>query len=213
MPPEPRLRVLVADDLPLFRVSLVRAVEQHPRLQVAGEAHDGRAALELLRTTVPDVAIVDLGLRGPDGLGVLAEAARAELPTRLMLIATAFTEEDLRRASALRAAAVLSKRMEGAGVVDAILAVGRGETVRDPAVVTVARDDPRFARAEARPLTPREREVLQLLAAGRSGPEIARQLYLSPSTIKTHIEKVYDKLGVSHRGAAVAEAMRRGLVE
>ena len=117
------------------------------------------------------------------------------------------------RAVALGAAAYLSKEADRATIFDAVAAVARCETVLSPEIQSGLATQIQLREAESRPvLSPREQEVLLRIAEGGSAPEIARQLHLSPSTVKTHLQSLYEKLGVSDRAAAVAEAMRSGLL-
>jgi two-component system nitrate/nitrite response regulator NarL len=210
------MTAVIADRWPLFRAGLCRAIGHHPDLRLVGHVGDGRAALAMIREKRPTVAVLGEDLAGVDGLGVLDAVRRDGLRTRVMLLCNGRPEDDaVRRHHAVaEAAAVLSREIDEGPILDAVLAVGRGKTLIDPAFVapgdcTVER----FVRGDAKVLTPREQEVLSHMAVGRSGPQIARELFISPATVKTHIHNLYKKLGVSHRGAAVAEAMRRGLVE
>jgi len=214
MPSAPLLTAVVADGQPLFRAGLARAFESRPNLRLVAETGDGRAALDLVREHRPHLALLDLALPSLDGLAVLAAVCRERLPTRVVLLSAAFGDEAVLRAVNLGVGGLLSKRAEAAEVCDALIAIGRGEQVIDRRLGDVARrENRRFARDDETPLlTTREREVLQLMAEGMSGPQIARELIVSPSTVKSHTENLYAKLGVSHRGAAVAEGMRRGLL-
>ena len=214
MPSSSPLTVVVADDQPLFRAGLTRAIQHHPSLKLVADVADGRAALDVLRDRPPDLAVLDLALPALDGLAVLGAVRRDRLPTRVLLMAGAFGDQDVRRALGLGVGGLFSKRADGAEVLDALLAIARGEQVLDRRVGDGGMIDGRFERDDGtRPITAREHEVLRLMAEGMSGPQIARELFVSPSTIKSHVENLYEKLGVSHRGAAVAEGMRRGLLD
>jgi two-component system nitrate/nitrite response regulator NarL len=139
---------------------------------------------------------------------------REQLPTRVVFLSAHVDSEVVYRAVALGAAAYLSKEADRAAIFDAVVAVARGQTVLSPEIQSGLAEQ--IQRREAAPcpvLSPREQDVLQLIAAGGSAPEIARQLHLSPSTVKTHMQSLYEKLGVSDRAAAVAAAMRNGLLE
>ncbi len=215
MPDRPaRVRVLVADDHPLFREAVVRAVRERPDLELVGEAADGRAALDAIRELGPDVAVVDVKMPELDGLRVLNAVTRDGLPTRVVLL-TAFLDGSTAFAAvAGGAAGFLSKDADRRRITDTIAAVSRGETVIGPEAQAGLAEEIRARGAKERPgLSDREREVLVHIAAGRSAPEIARLLFLSPATVKSHLGALYEKLGVSDRAAAVAEAMRRGLIE
>lgn len=210
-----RVTVLVADDHPLFREGIARAVRERPDLELVGEAGDGRDALERIRDAAPDVAVVDLRLPGLDGVAIANAVGRDALPTRVLLL-SAFTEPQLvYEAMTAGAAGYFSKDADRDAVLDAIVAVARGESRVDPALQAALFAEMRHRSAEPdRPLlTPREHEVLRLMADGLSAPAIGRRLYLATTTVKSHQARVYEKLGVSDRAAAVAEAMRRGLLE
>jgi two-component system, NarL family, nitrate/nitrite response regulator NarL len=209
-----RARVVVADDHPLFREAIVRAVRERPDLELVGEASSGREALELVRELTPDVAVIDLKMPDMDGLEVARAVQRAGLPTRVAIL-TAFLEGSLVfQAVAAGASAYLSKDSERNAITDAIAAVARGETVLAPEAQAGIAGEVRVRGMEERPaLTPREQEILEHVAAGRAAPEIAKLLFLSPATVKGHLQNLYEKLGVSDRAAAVAEGMRRGLLE
>jgi two-component system, NarL family, nitrate/nitrite response regulator NarL len=209
-----RIRVAVADDHPMFRASLVRALQHHARIEVVAEAADGRAALEAIRTANPDIAVLDLKMPGLDGNLVLNAISREKLPTKVILLSGLLEDDQVYAAVEKGAAAVLSKSAEATEVVDALLAVSRGEVVMAPELYGAVANQIRMrARDDRAVLTDREQEILKLMSQGMSGPQIAREIFLSPSTVKSHTEKLYGKLGVSDRAAAVAVAMRQGLLE
>jgi two-component system, NarL family, nitrate/nitrite response regulator NarL len=212
---ERRVTVLVADDHPLFREGIARAVRERPDLELVAEESDGRAALARIRETSPAVAVVDLRLPELDGVAIANAVARDALPTRVLVL-SAFVEPQLvYEAMAAGAAGYFSKDADREAVLDAIAAVARGESCVEPRLQSGLFDELRGrAQDGERPvLTPREHEILQLMAGGLSAPAIGRRLYLATATVKTHQSRVYEKLGVSDRAAAVAEAMRRGLLE
>ena len=211
----PRVTVLVADDHPLFRDGIVRAIRERPNLDVVGDVSDGREALDRIRELQPDVVVLDLKLPELDGLQIL-NALRRDASASRVLILSAFTEGPLvHSVLAAGAAGYLAKTVERAEVCDAIQAVARGETVLPPSLQAGLVAEVRaLGAAPERPwLTEREHEVLVLIAEGLSAPGVAARLHLAPGTVKTHLGHLYDKLGVSDRAACVAEAMRRGLLE
>ena len=210
-----RVTVLVADDHPLFRDGIARAVAARPDLELVAEAADGREALERIRELSPAVAVVDLRLPGLDGLEVLNAVRRDGLPTRILMLSAATDGPLVFEAVSGGAAGYLAKSADRTEVCDAVAAIARGETVLDPGLQTGLLEEVRARGvADTRPvLTPRETEILRLIAEGLSAPEIGRRLYLSTATVKTHLGHLYEKLGVSDRAASVAEAMRRGLLE
>jgi two-component system, NarL family, nitrate/nitrite response regulator NarL len=214
MPPA-RVQVVVADDHPLFREGIERAVRERPDLELVGSAADGREALERIRELEPRVAVLDMRLPGLDGLQVLNAVARDGLPTRVLFLSASGDPELVYRAVEGGAAGYFRKEADRQVILDAIAAVARGATVIEPGLQAGVFDQIRVrAVAEDRPLlTAREREVLALMAEGASGPQIADRLIIALPTVKTHQARLYEKLGVSERAAAVAEAMRRGLLE
>ena len=214
-PKQARVRVLVADDHPVYREGIVRAVKERPDLELVGEAEDGRAALEAIRREQPDVALLDIRMPGLEGPQVLNAMRRDGVKTHVIFL-SAFMESELAYETvAAGARGYLSKEAARQEICDAIVSVARGGTALAPEVQAgLAAQIQERERIDAAPrLTDREQEVLRLIADGLSAPEIGRQIHLSPTTVKSHLHKLYEKLGVSDRAAAVAEAMRRGLLE
>jgi two-component system nitrate/nitrite response regulator NarL len=208
------IRVVVADDHPLFRRGVVQAVEQRAELTLVGEHGDGEAALEALRALRPEIALLDVRMPKLTGIDVLEAAASEGLPTRVVLL-TGYPDPDaVYRAVTAGAAGFLVKSASGSELCDRLVAVARGETVLAPEIQSELAGQLRTrARPDAPLLSPREREILELIAAGELAPEIAKHLGLSPATVRTHLQHLYEKLGVSDRAAAVAAAMRRGMLE
>jgi two-component system nitrate/nitrite response regulator NarL len=210
-----RVRVLVADDHPVYREGIVRAINERPELELVGEAGDGREALDQIKELEPDVAVLDIRMPELDGTQVLAAIRRDSAQTEVLFL-TAFMEPELAyRTVAGGAKGYLSKSAARQEICDAIVTVARGGTALAPeAQEGIAQEIQERERTGGRPeLTSRETEVLQLIADGLSAPQIAKHIHLSTTTVKTHLHTLYEKLGVSDRAAAVAEAMRRGLLE
>jgi two-component system nitrate/nitrite response regulator NarL len=209
-----RVRVVVADDHPFFRDGVIRGLTMSGRVEVVGEADDGRAALEAIRRERPDVALVDHEMPDVDGLGVVRATARDGLPTRVLLLSAHTDSGIVFQALEAGAAGYLSKDARRAEIVQAVLDVARGKTVVPPEVAAGLAGEIRLRAQSSGPaLSERERQVLQAFARGLSVPQVAAELFLGVSTVKTHTQRLYEKLGVSDRAAAVAEGMRRGLVE
>jgi two-component system nitrate/nitrite response regulator NarL len=210
-----RTRVLIADDHPLFREAIARVVAGSDELELAGEAADGLDALTKIRELRPDVAVIDVRMPELDGSDVLATVRDERLPTNVVFLSAFLDSKTVYDAVASGARAYLSKEADGDEIVAAIAAAARGETILAPEVQTGLAEQIRIREeSEARPrLSEREREVLRLIAQGLSAPEIGERIHLSTATVKTHLQHLYEKLGVSERAAAVAEGMRRGLVE
>jgi two-component system nitrate/nitrite response regulator NarL len=212
--PRSRLTVFVADDHPMFRKAVVDAIKARSELAFTGEAADGRAALEWIRQAPPDVVVLDIRMPKLDGLAVLNAVVRERLPTRVLLLTAHAPPADLYAAVGAGAAGCVFKDTEADRLCDAIVAVGRGETVLAGGVQDAVAREIRMRSVQDVPvLTPREQEILVLIADGLSAPAIAQRLVLSPATVRTHLQHLYDKLAVSDRAAAVAEAMRRGMLE
>jgi len=209
-----RISVVVADDHPLYRDGVVRALTASGQIEVVSEAGDGRAALDAIRSQRPDVALVDYRLPELDGVAVVNAVTRDALPTRVLLV-SAFTDSGVvYRALETGAAGFLPKEARREEIVDGVLACARGETVLPPEVATGLVSEIRLRkRHDAPALTEREQEILRMIADGKSLPAIAKELFLGVTTVKTHVQHLYEKLGVSDRAAAVAAAMRRGLLE
>jgi two-component system, NarL family, nitrate/nitrite response regulator NarL len=209
-----RIRVIVADDHPLYREGVVRALSASGRVEVVAEAEDGRSALAQIQEHLPDVALLDYKLPDLDGVAVTNAVVREQLPTRVLLVSAFSDSGVVYRALETGAAGFVSKEARREQIVDAVLACSRGENVVPPDIAAGLVSEIRLRKQDDKPaLTQREQEILHLIAAGKSLPEIAKELYLGLTTVKTHVQHLYEKLGVSDRAAAVASAMRRGLIE
>ena len=208
-------RVLIADDHPLFREAIARVIAGRADLELIAEASDGRAALERIRELEPDVAVIDVRMPELDGSDVLLALREEGLRTNVVFLSAFLDAKTVYDAVAAGAHAYLSKEAETHEIVTAILAAARGETILGPEVQTGLAEQIRLREEnDLRPrLSDREHEVLKLIAQGMSAPEIAERIHLSTATVKTHLQHLYEKLGVSERAAAVAEGMRRGLVD
>jgi two-component system, NarL family, nitrate/nitrite response regulator NarL len=198
-----RTSVLVAEDHPLFRSALVDALKRRPDIELVGEAADGQQALDLTRGLRPDVVLMDARMPTLDGVEVLRSVIREKLPTRVLMLSAEASGAVVSEAMAMGAAGYLAKTAGADEIGNAVSAVGRGQSLSGDAP-----DAP-----DAPALTARESEVLALASAGQSGPQIGRELQVSPATVKTHLKNIYEKLGVTDRAAAVAEGIRRGLVD
>ena len=208
------MRVLAADGQPLYRDAVVRAIRERPELELVGQARDGREALAAIGSAQPDVAVIDPALTGLTGKQLLNAVTRDGLPTRVVLIAANAEPGEVYSALADGAAGYLTKDADARELCDAITAVARGRTVLASELQAGVAGEIRLRAPHDRPvMSERERETLTLIAKGLSAPQIGRTLHLSTATVKTHLQHIYEKLGVSERAAAVAEAMRRGLLE
>jgi two-component system nitrate/nitrite response regulator NarL len=209
-----RITVVVADDHPLYRDGVVRGLAASGQIEIVAEAADGRAALTAIKEHSPDVALLDYKLPGLDGVAITHAVVREQLPTRVLLL-SAFTDSGVvYKALETGAAGFISKEARREEIVDGVLAVARGENVVPPEIASGLVSEIRLRKQDGAPaLSAREQEILHLIAAGKSLPQIATELHLGLTTVKTHVQHLYEKLGVSDRAAAVASAMRRGLIE
>jgi DNA-binding NarL/FixJ family response regulator len=204
------LRVLIVDDHPVVRAGLTGMLAAEPDLDVVAEAADGAEAVRLALELAPDVVLMDLRMAGVDGVEATARLA-AEAPAVKVLILTTYdTDADIVRAVEAGATGYLLKDTPRADLAEAVRLAARGETVLAPAVA--AKLVSRMRTPAAQPLTPRELEVLALVARGLANAEIGRELFISEATVKTHLVRVFGKLGVDDRTAAVTKAMAQGLL-
>ncbi|MFF5078348.1 response regulator [Actinoplanes sp. NPDC000266] len=203
----PDIRVLIVDDHPAVRRGLRTFLELAGDLEVIGEAADGPTALDLITETGPEVVLLDMVLPGMDGVEVLRELRRRELPARVLVV-TSFTDR-ARLIPAVRAGArgYLSKDVDPNALVAAVRSVAAGHLLLEPDVAAGLLGAP----AEEPALTARERDVLALLAEGRSNREIARALVVAEKTVKTHVSSILLKLGLADRTQAALHAVRTGL--
>jgi two-component system, NarL family, nitrate/nitrite response regulator NarL len=205
---------VVVDDHPFFRDGISRGLSLDARIEVVAEAGGGREALEVIGRELPDVAVVDYQMPEIDGVGVVHALRRDEVATRVLLVSAITDGAVVFTALQEGAAGYLAKDAPRSEVIDAVIKVARGETVVPAELAAGLVDQIRMrSDASAPALTDREMEVLRGFAQGLSIPQLAAQLYLAPSTVKTHTQRLYEKLGVSDRAAAVAAAMRLGLLE
>lgn len=209
-----RTRVLVVDDHPMYRDAVAESVRRRPDLELVGTAADGRTALDLIAADRPDVMVLDLEMPGFDGIRVLKGLVRDGSPTRVVVLSGHLESAIVYSALAAGASGYLSKDAGADAICDAIATVARGGTLLPPEVHEGLVREIRLRAVDDRPvLSAREHDVLKLAAAGCSAPEMADTLHLSVGTVKTHLQSLYRKLSVSDRAAAVAEAMRQGLLE
>lgn len=201
--------VLVVDDHPVVRAGLVALLSTRPGLQVVGEAGSEVEALAVWERTRPDVVLMDLRLGADDGVTVIRRLLGRDPSAKALVLTTYYTDADIVAAIEAGASGYLLKDVAPEALGAAVEAAGRGETVFAPSVAgRLAR------RVVSRPteLTDREREVMALVADGLGNRQIAKALFLSEATVKTHLVHVFSKLGVDNRTSAVAEARARGIL-
>ncbi len=209
-----RVRVVVGDDHPVYRDGVVRALESSGSADVVAAVGDGNAALDAIREHDPDVALLDYNMPGIDGIALAHAVVRDKMRTRVLLLSATTEGSVVYRAIQDGAAGYLSKEADRDEIVAGVMACARGESVLPPELVTTLATQVRArAHSDVPILSERERQILRLIADGKTVPEMAKELFLAPTTVKTHIRRMYEKLGVSDRGAAVAHAMRNHLLE
>ena len=235
-----KVRVIVVEDHDLTRMGLVVALQHREGIQVVGEAISGLQGLKLLEETKPDVAIIDIGLPMIDGIELVRrfQQNRGEDPlaTKILMLTMYNTQEQVLAAFSAGADSYCMKDISIDKLIDAIYSTHEGNHWLDPAIANIVlqqvrQNVPVGAAAgtktviiqgvdreyhqllENAPLTAREREILDLIVAGCSNAEIAKRLYITIGTVKTHVRNVLNKLSVDDRTQAAVRALRSGLVD
>jgi DNA-binding NarL/FixJ family response regulator len=213
------IRVIVADDHPIVRSGIVGLLAAADDIEVVGEAENGEAAVELTAELVPDVVLMDLRMPVLDGAAATGAilAAPEGTRTRVLILTTYESDDHILGAIEAGASGYLLKAAPQAEILAGVRAVAAGETVLAPTIaarlVRRVREDAAGGSATAVPaLSPRELEVLRLVAAGRSNPQIAADLFIGEATVKTHLLHAFEKLEVNDRTRAVTRAMELGLL-
>lgn len=205
--------MLLADDHPLVNRGLAREIEETPGLTLVASAYDGDEAIALIETHIPDVALLDIDMPKRNGLDVLRAVVESGLPTRVLMLTGSVQEDMMYTAISGGASGYLVKTTDWPDIMKAIRDVANGQTVVDPSMAhtLVGALQSRRAQEDAR-LTDREREVLTYTATDLTARQIGSVMNLSERMIKKNLTSIYSKLGVSSKAQAVAEAIRRGLV-
>jgi DNA-binding NarL/FixJ family response regulator len=211
------IRVLIADDQPLVRGGFRMILDERPDLELVGEATDGEQAIALATELEPDVILMDIRMPTIDGVEATRRLVEDGSSARILVLTTFDVDEYVYAAISAGASGFLLKDVEPAALVDAIRVVSAGNSLFGPAATRRLLD--RFspppsdaAATRVDQLTDREREILKLIAQGRSNAELAHQLYVSEATVKTHVSAILRKLAVRDRVQAVIAAYEAGLV-
>lgn len=205
---EGKIRVLIADDHVTVLEGLTAIIGRQPDMVVVADASNGEEALERWTTHRPDVALLDLRMPKRDGVDVIESIRRGDPSARFIVLTTYDTDNDIVRAIRAGAKAYLLKDSRREELLDSIRRVHRGETCIKPSLV-----EKLAAGLSNEPLTGRELDVLALLACGLSNKEIGVRLFVTETTVKSHVRAIFGKLNVLSRTEAVAAANRRGLIK
>ncbi|WP_167756876.1 response regulator [Leifsonia flava] len=214
------IRVVVADDHPIVRAGIVGLLATADDIEVVGEAADGEEAQRLTAELNPDLVLMDLRMPGVGGVEATARilaAGGADGSTRVLVLTTYETDDDIIGAIEAGASGYLLKAAPQAEIIEGVRAVARGQTVLAPNIAAmlvqrVRSGTPAPEAADTPRLSARELQVLKLVAAGHSNPQIAAALFIGEATVKTHLLHVFEKLAVSDRTRAVTRAMELGLL-
>jgi len=209
------IKILIADDHPVVREGLSAMLNKQPDIEVVGEAQNGREAIEKTRESRPDVVLMDLRMPEVDGVEAMRQISATNPETRFIVLTTYDNDEYIFKGIEAGARAYLLKDSPREDLFTAIRAVYRGESLIQPAVAGKLLD--RFAELSRQVQAPeslsdREIEVVKLMAEGAANKQIAAGLHISESTVKTHIQTIFQKLGVSERTGAVTQAIRKGFI-
>jgi DNA-binding NarL/FixJ family response regulator len=213
------IRLLIADDQELVRTGFRVILNAEPDLDVVGEAKDGREAIDAVRSLGPDVVLMDIRMPNLDGIEATRRIAAEESSPRILILTTFDLDEYVYDALRAGASGFLLKDAGADELIHAIRVVAAGEALLAPSITRrliedYARRPPRREQPAAlADLTPRELEVLRLLARGLSNADIARELVLGDATVKTHVARIFGKLDLHDRAQAVVLAYESGLVQ
>lgn len=203
------IRVLVADDHPIVRSGIVALLQTAPDVEVVGEAESGLEAVDLALALNPDVVLMDLRMPGIDGDEATARILAKAPSVRVLILTTYETDDSILTAIEAGASGYLLKAAPQEEILAGVRAVARGEVALAPRIAALL---VQRVKTPAPSLSPRETQVLRLVAAGKSNPAIAAELFVGEATVKTHLLHVFEKLEVSDRTRAVTRAMELGLL-
>ncbi len=208
------LRVLIVEDDPMMQLGLEQSLAEHPQISIVGQAEDGYLGVQAALNLKPDLVVMDIGLPRLDGIAATQQIKEALPEVRVVVLTSHTTETEIIAALSSGADAYCIKGASIDRLMAAIAAAQEGATYLDPQIARKVIDHlkPPTPASNLGQLSQRELEVLKLMVEGKSNPEIAAALYLSPNTVKTHVRGIMNKLAVDDRVQAAVVALRSGLV-
>jgi DNA-binding NarL/FixJ family response regulator len=210
-----KINILIADDHPVVREGLSSMLSREPSFNVVGEAKDGNEAIKMALKLHPDILLIDLRMPGCDGVEAMKTIRAADDKIKFVILTTYTNDEYIFQGIEAGAQAYLLKDAPREALFNSIKAVYRGESIIQPSIAGKVLDHLRTLSRQVQAgsiFSNRETEVLKLMATGIPVKEIAVDLSISESTVKTHIQNIFVKLGVNNRMAAVSEAIKRGYI-
>jgi two-component system, NarL family, response regulator NreC len=213
-----KVRIIIADDHPFMRTGLRHVLEEHPEFSVVGEAADGRAAVQLVEKENPDVAILDIGMPNLNGIEAARQICASAPRVAIVVLSMHSDEAYVLRALKAGARAYLLKQSAEADLIAAVMAANQGKPFFSPAISQMLLEDymrqirDRDVEDSYELLTPREREILQMVAEGKSNKDIANQLNLSVYTVETHRSNMMEKLSLHSVPELILYAVRKGVI-
>lgn len=206
-PVESKMTIMIVDDHPLMRVGVAAIINARPDMEVVAQAGTAEEAIAQHRQHLPDVTLMDLRLPGASGVSAIREIRRTQPTARFVVLTTYEGDEDIHQALESGAQGYIIKGMPHETLIHALKRVHAGKRFLPPPVAEALQ-----ARTPDASLSPREREVLQLLVQGKSNKEIAKQLGIAEATVKCHFRVIFMRMGVTDRTQAIVSALQRGLV-
>jgi two-component system, NarL family, response regulator NreC len=212
------VRILIADDHPFMRTGLRHVLEEHPEFRIIGEASDGREAVQIAQKEKPEIAILDVGMPNLNGIEAARQICDSVPSTAIIVLSMHSDESYVLRALKAGARAYLLKQSAEADLIGAVKAVSQGKSFFSPAISQMMLEDymrqirDRDVEDTYELLTPREREILQMIAEGKSNKDVANQLNLSVYTVETHRANLMEKLGLHTVPELILYAVRKGVI-